>query len=88
MYCDPLQHPLRFMQHLRICEPKYRQATIPEIHVASFVSLPLIWCIVIPPVAFYHQQSFMTVEVADVRTELVLPPKLCSIQLPVSKKLP
>jgi hypothetical protein len=70
------EHALSIVQDVVVPETKHPKAFCPHVRIAAAIGFPLIRITVSRAVTFYYKPRFMAVEVADVGSELVLPPKL------------
>ena len=79
---------LSVIYDLLVCESQYSQALSDHVHVTVLVVMALLVRIMNRAIAFDYETSFVTIEVRDVISELVLPPELETAQTSISKQLP
>ena len=86
LYLD--QHFFRVVQNPFIGNSEYSKTLADHISITFLIVVPRFISIVYFAVAFDHQICFMTKEIRDVITDLMLPPEFEAEKLAISKQLP
>jgi hypothetical protein len=85
---DPLQHRIRFLEHLPVREPKHRATQRSEMDVAVLVVRRLARGVVDSTVELHNELQLVTVEVRDEDADRGLAPELQMPEATVAKQLP
>ena len=88
MIADHTQHTFSLVQHLFICEPQSAQSKSRHVGFTILVVMPNLPSRVDAAVALNHEARFITVEVDNVLSKLMLSSKLESEQPTIAQFVP